>query len=49
MHNPDHEATSLIREHIARQQEIWSAMVDEAQDPQTLARIESQGKRTDKD
>lgn len=49
MHSPDPEAQQLIRDNLARLDAIWTAMVDEPQDPQTLARIAANGKRTDKD
>lgn len=49
MHQPDPDATQLIRDNLDRLDAIWTAMVDEPQDPQTAARIAANGKRTDKD
>ena len=47
--NQPAEAQQLIRDNIERLQRTWDAMVDEKQDPQTIARIAANGKRTDKD
>jgi hypothetical protein len=47
--NPHPQPCDDIRANVNRLRVIWQAMLDEPQVSQAAERIESQGKRTDKD